>query len=626
MRIPTKKIKTSHKPTSYPSVSPAGHSALRSTTIMGQGGDRSLRPASVLLCSSLMRRFYLQAAPEKEHSGSPLRHATAPPAARSTAPPEGTDDQPIVASAQVSATEAIPVAGVMSPSAVGTTPSGGVTRSGARTVTLCADGMSLSAGIRSPRAQPWETRGGGSLHARQDGRRTEAPCHKRRHCPLLWVLSASSSVHGLSRCISPDGFQFCRFCGQGSSRGTTGQGQDRISGPQALWLQRPVDQICSWQQRTRQILGVGASRGDTCTVIVAAGAGLRHPSTRGTVTRHTRSLLLPVVLVVTAGIQSTVIDMRLPLPTVPPGRELGVMAKVLKAPPPLRSLTLTTGERRDRPWRSQCTVYRTRYLRRAPLLTTWIPGTYLTTAVRYQWHTKVNTARVLGRMRDKADLALPRTDLWVPTWRLGGEGDPHQELTSPPSRPHRVPSINTASQLQDFLPWTHEAPLPPRAAEWEDTQLVRRHSIAGSPRATSSAPILLPPQVAQGRRSLSPLWGGPAALSIGGGDGQRTTGHRAASGIVGRYTSGWRLCPGAHRASTKRSRGPERGCLPRFLLDDGFEAATCVVGLLRGWRNARNGCHHSSAGKSPPHLQFPCRSTGWMAGPPWGGSWQDTMP
>ena len=113
---------------------------------MDQGGDRSpghavskpLAPGSGAPQSS---------SAEEESSGTHLRNATAPLAVHDRTPSHGTDGIAPVAPAQAHvATGAIPVAGVMSP----------------------------SAGIRSPRVQPLEMRSRCKPYALLDGRRVQA--------------------------------------------------------------------------------------------------------------------------------------------------------------------------------------------------------------------------------------------------------------------------------------------------------------------------------------------------------------------------------------------------------------------------------------------------------------------
>ena len=120
-------------------------------------------------------------------------------------------------------------------------------------------------------------------------------------------------------------------------------------------------------------------------------------------------------------------------------------------------------------------------------------------------------------------------------------------------------------------------------------------------------------------------WGGSQpAQGCGGGVGRRPTGHRAAGGSDSRHKSGRRMDRGSGIASTSRSRGPERGCLPRSPRDDGSEAATCVVWISRGrWGHS---CPRPHAGERQPHYQLPSRTAVWLASGPRGVSRRDTKP
>ena len=133
-----------------------------------------------------------------------------------------------------------------------------------------------------------------------------------------------------------------------------------------------------------------------------------------------------------------------------------------------------------------------------------------------------------------------------------------------------------------------------------------------------------PPQVAQGQRSLSPL-GGIGQLSAAGvALASAPPGLEQPAALTAATSPAGDWAGGAGIASTRRSRGPERGCFPRYPCDDGSEAATCVVGLFRGWR--RNSCPRAHAGERPPHYQLPRRTTVWIASAPRGVSWRDTEP
>ena len=121
---------------------PSHHPATRGITPMAQGDSSTPPPV-------------FAGDPPQSGSGgggastsSATRNATAPLAVRLPAPPEGTDDQAIVASAQVSATEAIPAAGVMSPR---TLLDGGIHRAGSRGVrgeVRRASGRGIFRGVR----------------------------------------------------------------------------------------------------------------------------------------------------------------------------------------------------------------------------------------------------------------------------------------------------------------------------------------------------------------------------------------------------------------------------------------------------------------------------------------------
>ena len=68
-----------------------------------------------------------------------------------------------------------------------------------------------------------------------------------------------------------------------------------------------------------------------------------------------------------------------------------------------------------------------------------------------------------------------------------------------------------------------------------------------------------------------------------------------------------RLDRGSGDASTCRSRGPERGCLPRSLHDDGPDAAKCHDWTSQGrWSRWST---RSPTGERQRHFQLPCGIT-----------------
>ena len=91
-----------------------------------------------------------------------------------------------------------------------------------------------------------------------------------------------------------------------------------------------------------------------------------------------------------------------------------------------------------------------------------------------------------------------------------------------------------------------------------------------------------------------------AAHCRGGGVGRRPTGSRAAGGSSRRHKSDRRLARGPGMCSSRRSRRPERGCFPRSHRDDGFEPATCDVGISHGQRSRWSSRPYG--GERPPHL------------------------
>ena len=199
---------------------------------MDQGGSSSPGRASSAPPAQGSGAF--QSSGPEEDTSDTLRNVTAPLTVNNPTPSNGTDDIAIVAPAQVLATGAVPVTGVMSPRS---SPSG-----------------------------------------RLDWRRVRAPCATCGHLLTHPAICACCGIYGHDRCLSFERFQDYDFCGECIPRVTAEYAEFQNSQLRASWRQRLTEQACSWQQRAIETIGlsttIGVAIGGTIATVAGAAAGL----------------------------------------------------------------------------------------------------------------------------------------------------------------------------------------------------------------------------------------------------------------------------------------------------------------------------------------------------------------
>ena len=173
-----------------------------------------------------------------------LRIVTPPLAVQEQTPSLGADDIAIVASAQVSTTEALPVTGVMSPN-------------GSR---------ALSPGSNA------------AEETVLDWRRVWAPCTRCEALVADPSICAYCGIYGHALCLNIEEFQGYTFCRRCLPQVSAEYAEAHNAQIVASWKQKVTLQVLDWQRRAIRTIGlstaIGVTVGSTLATVAGAAAGL----------------------------------------------------------------------------------------------------------------------------------------------------------------------------------------------------------------------------------------------------------------------------------------------------------------------------------------------------------------